>query len=81
MIATQVIADATLKKNFMACTPTGDGKACLHDTIIKFGRKAFRRPLTTAEIAHFDKIVSDGATITRDRDASTRSRRRCSTRS
>ncbi len=64
MIATQVMADATLKKNFMACTPTGDGKACLHDTIIKFGRKAFRRPLTTDEIARFDKVVTDGPTIT-----------------
>jgi Protein of unknown function (DUF1592)/Protein of unknown function (DUF1588)/Protein of unknown function (DUF1595)/Protein of unknown function (DUF1587) len=64
MIATQVMADATLKKNFMACTPTGDGKACLHDTIVKFGRKAFRRPLTTDEIARFDKVVTDGPTIT-----------------
>jgi hypothetical protein len=64
LIATQVMADATLKKNFMACTPTGDGKACLHDTIVKFGRKAFRRPLTTAEIADFDALVAKGATIT-----------------
>ena len=64
MIATQVMADATLKKNFMKCTPTGDGKACLHDTIIQFGRKAFRRPLTTDEVARFDKLVTDGPTIT-----------------
>jgi hypothetical protein len=65
-IATQVIGDANLKKNFMACTPTGDGKTCFHDTIIKFGRKAFRRPLTTDEVARFDNIVSMGATITPD---------------
>ena len=64
MIATQVMADATLKKNFMKCTPAGDGKACLHDTIIQFGRKAFRRPLTTDEVARFDKLVTDGPTIT-----------------
>jgi len=64
MIATQVFADANLKKNFMACTPTGDGKACLHDTIIKFGRKAYRRPLSTDEIAAFDALVAKGATIT-----------------
>ena len=64
MIATQVMSDATLKKNFMKCTPTGDGKACLHDTIIQFGRRAFRRPLTTAEVAAFDKLVTDGPTIT-----------------
>ena len=79
MIATQVMADATLKKNFMACTPTGDGKACLHDTIIKFGRKAFRRPLTTDEIARFDKIVTDGPTITADRHRRRDRARRCST--
>jgi len=64
MIATQVMGDATLKKNFMKCTPTGDGKTCLHDTIVAFGRKAFRRPLTTDEIARFDKIVTDGPTLT-----------------
>ena len=64
LIATQTMADATLKKKFMACTPTGDGKACLHDTILKFGRKAFRRPLNTAEIADFDAIVTKGAMIT-----------------
>jgi hypothetical protein len=64
LIATQVMTDATLKKNFMKCTPTGDGKTCLHDTIVQFGRKAFRRPLTSDEIARFDKIVSDGPTLT-----------------
>jgi hypothetical protein len=64
MIATQVMADANLKKNFLKCTPTGDGKACLHDTIIQFGRRAFRRPLTTDEVARFDKLVTDGPTIT-----------------
>lgn len=64
MIATQVMADATLKKNFLKCTPTGDGKACLHDTIVQFGRRAFRRPLTTDEVARFDKLVTDGPTIT-----------------
>jgi hypothetical protein len=64
LIATQTMADATLKKKFMACTPTGDGKTCLHDTIVKFGRRAFRRPLTTDEIAGFDAIVAKGATVT-----------------
>jgi hypothetical protein len=66
MISTQVMADATLKKNFMACTPTGDGKSCLHDTIVKFGRLAFRRPLTTDEVSRFDNIVANGASMTPD---------------
>ena len=64
MIATQVMADTTLKGNFLKCTFTGDGSACLKDTITKFGRRAFRRPLTTDEIASFTKIITNGATIT-----------------
>ena len=79
LIATQTMADATLKKKFMACTPSGDGKACLHDTVIKFGRRAFRRPLTTDEVAGFDALIDKKATITADRHARTRWRRRCST--
>ena len=63
-IAAQVMADANLRKNFMACEPTGDGTTCLKDTIIAFGRRAFRRPLTTTEVARFEKIVSNRAMLT-----------------
>lgn len=64
MIATQVMADPALKTKFLQCTPTGDGKACLHDTIVKFGRRAFRRPLSAEEVAAFDAIVAKGKEIT-----------------
>ncbi|MFZ5896068.1 MAG: DUF1592 domain-containing protein [Myxococcota bacterium] len=64
LIASQVMSDANLKKNFIKCTPSGDGKACLHDTIVQFGRRAFRRPLTNDEVARFDAIVQNGASIT-----------------
>jgi Protein of unknown function (DUF1595)/Protein of unknown function (DUF1587) len=64
MIAAQVIADPTLKANFLKCTPSGDGTACLHDTILQFGRRAFRRPLADAEVSAFDAIVAQGAQIT-----------------
>lgn len=63
-IAAQVMADPTLKANFLKCTPTGDGKACLHETIVHFGRRAFRRPLTDVEVAGFDAIVAKGPQIT-----------------
>lgn len=63
-IATQVMADTTLKGNFLKCTFTGDGSACLKDTITTFGRRAFRRPLSTDEIASFTKIITNGAKIT-----------------
>jgi len=63
-IAAQVMADPALRANFMKCTPAGDGKACLHDTIVQFGRRAFRRPLSADEVAGFDAIVAKGAQIT-----------------
>jgi hypothetical protein len=37
--------------NFIACDPAAAG--CLTETIRAFGRKAFRRPLTDAEVARF----------------------------
>ena len=63
-VAAQVMADPTLRANFLKCTPSGDGKACLHDTIVQFGRRAFRRPLSADEVAGFDAVVAKGAQIT-----------------
>ena len=63
-IAAQVMADTNLRKNFMACEPTGDGTDCLRATIIAFGRRAFRRPLTATDVARFEKIVSNRAMLT-----------------
>jgi uncharacterized protein DUF1588/uncharacterized protein DUF1592/uncharacterized protein DUF1585/uncharacterized protein DUF1595/uncharacterized protein DUF1587 len=63
-IAAQVMADPILRRRFMACEPTGDGNACLKETIIAFGRRAFRRPLRPDEMARFEKIVSNRAMIT-----------------
>jgi hypothetical protein len=66
MIASQVMASPTLTANFLKCTPTttGSGATCLHNTIVQFGRRAFRRPLTNDEVAAFDAMVSKGAQIT-----------------
>jgi hypothetical protein len=63
-IAAQVMADAGLRSRFIGCTPTGDGSACLRDTVVAFGRRAFRRPLSDADIARFDAIIAAGAEIT-----------------
>lgn len=54
MIAAQVMADPTLRANFMTCDPAAAG--CIDSTITSFGRRAFRRPLTAAEIASFQKL-------------------------
>lgn len=57
-IAAQVIADPELKANFMRCTPSGDGAECLSQTIVEFGRRAYRRPLTEEEVADYELLVS-----------------------
>jgi len=61
-IAAQVIADPSLKGKFISCDP-GVG-TCLHDTVVSFGRKAFRRPLSKDEVAGFDAIIAKGSEIT-----------------
>jgi hypothetical protein len=61
-IATQVMGDATLKAKFMSCDPSAG--TCLHDTAVSFGRKAFRRPLSAAELAAFDTVIASGKDIT-----------------
>jgi hypothetical protein len=42
------------KSKFINCDPAAAG--CLDQTIRTFGRKAFRRPLTDAEVARFQKL-------------------------
>jgi hypothetical protein len=42
------------KSKFMACNAGAPG--CLDQTVRTFGRKAFRRPLTDAEVARFQKL-------------------------
>ena len=53
-IAKAVMADATLKANFISCDPAAAG--CLAQTIQTFGRKAFRRPLTADEVTRFQAL-------------------------
>ena len=55
-IAKAVMANATQKAKFISCDPAATGTAqttCLTNTIKTFGRKAFRRPLTDAEVTRF----------------------------
>jgi hypothetical protein len=61
-IAAQVVADPTLKAKFISCDPAAG--SCLHDTVVRFGRKAFRRPLSGDELAAFDAIIAKGRDIT-----------------
>jgi hypothetical protein len=63
-IAQQVMADPGRRGRFLACPADDADTACLHDSVVAFGRRAFRRPLTTEELARFDAIVAQGAEIT-----------------
>lgn len=63
MIAAQVMADAASKSRFLECTTSQ--ASCLHDTVVSFGRRAFRRPLSEAEVAAFDAVIAKGSTITK----------------
>ena len=52
-IAAEVMA-GTNRTRFISCDPAM--AACLTDTIRAFGRKAFRRPLTEAEVTSFARL-------------------------
>jgi hypothetical protein len=57
------------KSKFISCDPAAAG--CLDTTITSFGRKAFRRPLTDAELARFQKLGQLTAAPTPDELAET----------
>jgi len=56
LIANQVMGNATAKAKFITCDAAS--ASCLTDTIKTFGRKAFRRPLTDAEVTSFMRFNS-----------------------
>ena len=53
-IAKAVMASPTMKAMFISCDPAASG--CLTQTIQTFGRRAFRRPLTSDEVARFQAL-------------------------
>jgi hypothetical protein len=60
-IAAQVVGDPGLRERFTSCAASA-AASCWHDTIESFGRRAFRRPLTSAETQTFDDVVASGGT-------------------
>jgi hypothetical protein len=58
-----VFSDATKRSAFMACTPTGMANdTCLRGYIQKLGLRAWRRPLTTAELDGFGTLSASATT-------------------
>ena len=61
-LATQVMASTAARAKVLPCTT--DNATCIGQFITAFGQKAFRRPLTTAEVARFQALYTNRATIT-----------------
>jgi len=62
--ATEATTPANLK-NTLGCDPTA-GDACAQTFITNFGRRAFRRPLTATESAHYMAVYTEGKKDTFD---------------
>jgi hypothetical protein len=63
-LAAQVLASPTAKAKVIPCT--ADTAACAQQFVTTFGQKAFRRPLTTAEVTKFTNFYTNKATLTQN---------------
>ena len=65
-VSAAVMGNATAKAKYITCTPaTADmGAACAKTVVETFGRKAFRRPLTAAEVTRFTNLFTNRTTLT-----------------
>jgi hypothetical protein len=65
-LAAQALA-ATGRDTLVGCTPAGvTDAACTRDFITRFGRRAFRRPLSDEEITRYATIAEDAAVTLND---------------
>jgi Protein of unknown function (DUF1592)/Protein of unknown function (DUF1588)/Protein of unknown function (DUF1595)/Protein of unknown function (DUF1585)/Protein of unknown function (DUF1587) len=63
----QVFADTTRRAKLLGCTPkTPLDNACSQTFVTTFGRLAWRRPLTDAQIQRETKLAMDAATLLSD---------------
>lgn len=61
-IAKNVISDTTKLPGLMGCTPSGAQDANCFETFVRaFGRRAFRRPLNSAEVARYVGLATGTA--------------------
>jgi hypothetical protein len=60
-IADAVVADPTLRANVVGCEPqSASDDACFRSFVTTFGRRALRRPLSSAEVDSFDSLLQYG---------------------
>src|SRR3954470_6495655 len=60
-LAPQVMSTPAAKAKVLPCTT--DSATCIQQFITTFGQKAFRRPLTTAEVTRFQNLYTNRATL------------------
>ena len=63
-LSAQVMASATSKAKVIPCT--ADTAACAQQFVTAFGQKAFRRPLTPAEVTKYTNFYTNRATLTQN---------------
>lgn len=63
-VAAQIMADPDARARAIPCTPSGDGAECARQFVTEFGARAFRRPLTDAEVTKFTGLFERAAEIT-----------------
>jgi hypothetical protein len=63
-LAEQLMDTPTARSRVVTCAPSGDGAACARTVITSFGRRAFRRPLTSTEVARFEELYANRADLT-----------------
>lgn len=61
-IAEQVMADDDLKAALIPCD--GADEACASEFIVSFGRRAYRRPLTSEEVTTYEGLYADRERLT-----------------
>ena len=67
-VVSLVVSDAALRRELMGCdVATGDRRACLQRFITSFGRRAYRRPITSGES---DRLIAMAETLRASADAS-----------
>src|SRR5262249_17414034 len=64
---TPLFSDAGRRAAVLGCTPTGvDDEACVRSFVTGFGRRAWRRPLTSTEIDRYTSVAMTGAAGVKD---------------
>jgi hypothetical protein len=69
VVAHQALSDTASHDAFLGCARAND-ETCVRDFVVRFGRKAFRRPLTDDEVARYAALYANALAVVADTYAS-----------